>query len=73
MSNTRADKIDAALGAAGELIGALMEVGPVNSKQAHLLVMAAVKAKVSNIEEHEVRERAALIVGGRENDNHKSE
>jgi hypothetical protein len=59
---TRADQIDAALGAAGELISALMEAGPVTKEQAHLLVMAAVRAKVSNVEEFEVRERAALIV-----------
>jgi hypothetical protein len=70
MSDARTDRIDAALGAAGELISALMEKGPVTSKQAHLLVMAAVRAKVSNIEEFEVRERAALIIrGGREHEN----
>jgi hypothetical protein len=62
MGNARTDRIDAALGAAGELISALMEKGPVNSDQAHLLVMAAVRAQVANVEEFEVRERAALIV-----------
>jgi len=69
--NVRIDRIDAALGAAGELISALMEKGPVTPDQAHLLVMAAVRAKVSNVEEFEVRERAALIVrGGEEREQH---
>ena len=64
MADSRTDRIDAALGAAGELISALMEKGPMTPDQAHLLVMAAVRAQVSNVEEFEVRERAALIVRG---------
>jgi hypothetical protein len=62
LDNPRVAQIDTALGAAGELICALMEQGPINSKQARLIAMAAVKAKVSNAQEFEVRERAALIV-----------
>jgi hypothetical protein len=58
--------------AGGELISALMEKGPVTTKQAHLLVMAAVRAKVSNVEEFEVRERAALIVRGGGEHEHSS-
>jgi len=74
MADARTDRIDAALGATGELISALMEVGPVNSEQAHLLVMAAVRAKVFNVEEFEVRERAALIVrGGGEHERNTAE
>jgi hypothetical protein len=63
----RTDTIDAALGAAGELIGALMEAGPVTTQQAHLIAMAAVRARVANVEEFEIRERAALIVRGDKN------
>ena len=61
--NTRADKIDAAVAAAGELIGTLMIEGPINPKQAGLIVTAAVRAAVPNFEEFEVRKSAERIVG----------
>jgi hypothetical protein len=58
----RTNKIDAAVAAAGELIGNLMHKGTINPEQAGLIVRAAVRAAVPNFEEFEVRESAERIV-----------
>ena len=60
---TRADKIDDAIGAASELIAALMDLGPIAPAQAKLIMMAAARAAVTNIEEFEVRDNAQRIAG----------
>jgi hypothetical protein len=60
---TRADKIDDAIGAASELIAALMDLGPIAPAQAKLIMMAAARAAVTNIEEFEVRDSAQRIAG----------
>jgi hypothetical protein len=62
LTNPRADRIDAAVASAGELIGTLMSKGPVNPEQAGLIVRAAVRAVVPNFEEFEIRDSANRIV-----------
>jgi hypothetical protein len=62
MSDARTDRIDAAVGAGAELIGFLLEEGPVTSGQARLIVEAVVRAAVPNAEGFEVRESAARFV-----------
>jgi len=64
---TRADRIDDAVSRASELITALPDLGPVAPAQAKLIMMAAARAAVTNIEEFEVRDSAKRIaadVGG---------
>jgi hypothetical protein len=61
-SNVRADRIDDAVGAASELIAALMDLGPVAPAQAKLIMVAAARAAVTNIEEFEVRDSATRVV-----------
>lgn len=58
----RSERIDAAVCAAGELISALEDHGPINSKQATVLVMAAVRAAVPNAEEWEARASASRVL-----------
>ena len=60
-SNARTDKIDDAVSAASELITALMDLGPVAPAQAKLIMMAAARAAVTNIEEFEVRASATRV------------
>jgi polyhydroxyalkanoate synthesis regulator phasin len=62
--NVRANRIDAAVSAAGELIGALLEKGPITPQQARTIVEATVRAAVPNFEDWEVRDSATRIVGG---------
>ena len=62
-SNARTDRIDDAISAASELIAALMDVGPIAPAQARLIMMAAARAAVTNVEEFEVRDSAQRIAG----------
>ena len=68
---TRADRIDDAVARASELITALLDLGPVTPQQAKLIMVAAARAAVTNIEEFEVRDSAqrvaAEIEGERQN------
>jgi hypothetical protein len=61
MSDARTNRIDAAVGDAGELIGFLMDQGPVTPGQARLIVEAVVRATVPNAEDWEVRGSATRI------------
>ena len=61
MSDARTERIDAAVGAGGELIGCLLQEGPVTPGQARLIVEAVVRAAVPNAENWEVRESATRI------------
>jgi hypothetical protein len=60
---TRTDRIDNAVSAASELIAALMDLGPVAPQQAKLIMIAAARAAVTNIEEFEVRNSAVRVAG----------
>ena len=62
MADARTERIDAAVSAAGELIGCLLQEGPVTPGQARLIVEGVVRATVPNAEGFEVRESAARIV-----------
>ena len=62
MAVARTERIDAAVSAAGELIGCLLIEGPVTPGQARLIVEGVVRATVPNAEGFEVRESAARIV-----------
>jgi hypothetical protein len=70
MSNARTERIDAAVGAAGELIGFLLQEGAVTPGQARLIVEAAVRAAVPNAKNFEVRDSAARIAGEVRDENH---
>ena len=70
MSNARTDRIDAAVGAAGELIGFLLEEGPISPGQARLIVEGVVRAAVPNAKNFEVRDSAARIAGEVRDENH---
>jgi len=61
VSDARTERIDAAVSAGGELIGLLLQEGPVTPGQARLVVEAVVRAAVANAEDWEVRESAARI------------
>jgi hypothetical protein len=61
-SNIRANRIDDAVSAAGELIGLLMTKGSVGPGQARLIVEAVVRAAVPNFERWEIRDSARRIV-----------
>jgi hypothetical protein len=62
MTNRRIERIDNAICAAGQLIGTLLEVGPLNSEQKGLIVQATVRAAVPNAELLEIRESVQRIV-----------
>lgn len=62
ITNIRTERIDAAVSAAGELISALSEKGPINSDQADLLVTASVRAIVPNAEDWEIHDGAVRIL-----------
>ena len=62
MSDARTERIDAAVSAAGELIGRLLQEGPVTPGQARLIVEGVVRAAIPNARVFEVRESAARIV-----------
>ena len=74
MSNARGERIDAAVGAAGELIGFLLEEGPISPGQARLIVEGVVRAAVPNAKNFEVRDSAARIAGelGGRDENHSN-
>jgi hypothetical protein len=76
-SKTRTDRIDNAVSAASELIAALMDLGPVAPQQAKLIIVAAARAAVTNIEEFEVRNSAVRVAGELEGmgkrENHSSD
>jgi hypothetical protein len=57
----RADRIDACVAKAGELIGALQQHGSVTPNQAKLIVEAVVRAEIPNFETWEVRESAKRV------------
>lgn len=59
---SRVQLIDDAISAGASLIAALMEVGPVNPQQGHVIIMAAVRAAVPNAEFFEVADRARLAM-----------
>jgi hypothetical protein len=59
--SARADRIDHAVSAAGELISYLQEEGPVTSGQARLIVDAVVRAAVPNAQRWEVRASAERV------------
>jgi hypothetical protein len=59
----RFDKIDAALGGAGELIAALTDVGPLNKEQVHLIVLACVRAAAPDFKWVEIEAAAKRIAG----------
>ena len=61
MSDARTERIDAAVSAGGELIGLLLQEGPVTPGQARLVVEAVVRAAVPNAEDWELRESAMRI------------
>jgi hypothetical protein len=58
---TRTDRIDTAVSAAGSLITALTEQGPLNGEQMRVLVEAAVRAAVPNAEAWEIVSSARRI------------
>jgi hypothetical protein len=60
---SRDELIDAAVASAGELIAALTDLGPVTPQQAKLIMVAAARAAVTNIEEFEVRNSAQRVAG----------
>ena len=62
MTSVRTERIDAAVSAAGQLISALSEKGPINSDQADLLVTASVRAIVPNAKDWEIRDGAVRIL-----------
>jgi hypothetical protein len=75
--DTRANRIDDAVSAAGELIGMLMTKGPVGPGQARLIVEAVVRAAVPNFEGWELRDSARRIAseleGTEANENQSSD
>ena len=63
MNDACTDRIDAALGGAGELIAALTEAGPLTKAQVQLIVQAAVRAAAPDFKWHEIAAAAKRIVG----------
>jgi hypothetical protein len=57
----RNQKIEQAIAAAGELIGKLLELGPVNAEQAGLIVAGNVRAFVPDVARIEIIERAEAV------------
>jgi hypothetical protein len=45
------------------LIAALLDLGPITLQQGKLIMMAAARAAVTNIEEFEVRDSAVRVAG----------
>jgi hypothetical protein len=68
---SREQKIECAVASAGELISALEEHGPVTPAQARLLVLAAARAAVSNLESWEVWDAALRIAKELEDENQR--
>jgi hypothetical protein len=68
---TRADRIDNAVSAASELITALMDLGPIAPAQAKLIMVAAARAAVTNIQEFEVRDSATRVAAEIEGERQK--
>jgi hypothetical protein len=60
-TNIRADKIDAAVMAASELISALHECGPLTPGQIRLLLEASVRSAVPNFKSFELKNSARRI------------
>jgi len=59
----RAAKIDAAVAAGCELVGALETVGPINHEQARLIIVAAARgAKIPNLQSWEIWKAAERIL-----------
>jgi hypothetical protein len=71
VSNARTERIDRALGGAGELITALADAGPLTKEQIQLIVQAAVRAAAPDFKWEEVEAAAKRIVGDGENDGHQ--
>ena len=61
VDNIRARRIDDAVSAAGELIAALLDNGPVTPGQARTIVEATVTAAVPNFADWEIRDAALRI------------
>lgn len=59
--NARTKKLDRAVSAAGELIGFLGELGPINGAQAKLIIEAAVRACVPRFERWEIEESVKRV------------
>jgi hypothetical protein len=66
----RTERLDAAVSAGGELIGLLLQEGPVTPGQARLVIEATVRAAVPNARDWEVRQSAARIAAELEDENH---
>ena len=66
---TRTEKIDDAVCAAGQLISALQEQGPINREQVRLLVLAAASAAVPNFKEWEANDSVIRILADLKNEN----
>jgi hypothetical protein len=62
MTDTRTERIDNAVCAAGQLISALQEKGPINPEQARVLVLAAARAAVPHFEEWEAHDSAIRVL-----------
>jgi hypothetical protein len=60
-SDVRADKIDAAMASAGELIAALEREGPLSGKHVRLIVEASVRSVVPNFQPFELRASAERV------------
>ena len=58
----RAERIDDAVSLGLELVRALDDAGPINSKQIRVIIDAAVRAKVANAAEFEIRDSAKRIM-----------
>jgi hypothetical protein len=64
----RAEKIDGAVCAAGQLISALLEQGPINPAQTRVLILAAARAAVPNFKEWELKESVTRILADFKNE-----
>jgi len=60
-SNVRTERIDDAVSKASALISALLEKGPLSQAQTELIIAAAARKAVSNVEQSELRESATRI------------
>lgn len=60
-TNARTDRIDDAVSKAGELVGSLLDLGPINPEQAKLIVTATVRAALPNYQDFEIRDSATRI------------
>jgi hypothetical protein len=63
VSDARTERIDGAVARAGELIGVLLDLGPINPAQARAIVEGVVRAEIPNFQDWEVRDAASRIVG----------